>query len=437
MIEIGCSPRDADALARLHRRAFPNFFLSSLGLPFLRQMYRGFAVDHSCVVVVARAADRSPVGVVVGTVEPAGFFSRLLRRRLLGLGVAACGAVLRDPRILARIARGAWYRGDLPAGENGALLSSICVDPDAAGAGLGAQLLAAWQNEARRRGASRAFLMTDGDNNDHVNRFYARAGWSRVASVQTAEGRMLNRYFIELSSSQASDPAGAPVASASRTVRDDLRFRLRDLIVAGPLMVLSAPLAALIAAAVVIDSGLPVLFHQERVGRGGRRFRIHKFRSMRSDVEGPEVTSDGDLRITRVGRWLRAAKLDELPQLFNVVRGEMSLVGPRPEVPHYVQLWPVDLRAEILSVRPGVTDPMTVELRDESVTLAQSADPEWTYVEELLPRKARAYADYVRTRTLRTDTAVLARTIMAVFRLGAKAEGSRGSGHRAWSRRMA
>ncbi|MDO5500412.1 MAG: sugar transferase [Propionibacteriaceae bacterium] len=199
-------------------------------------------------------------------------------------------------------------------------------------------------------------------------------------------------------------------------------IRARDILLSGLALGLAAPLFLLIALAVRFDSAGPVFFRQERVGRYGRRFRIHKFRTMRTGASGPAVSTAADPRVTRVGRVLRLSKADELPQLIDVLRGDMSLVGPRPEVPHYVDLWPDELRPVILSVRPGITDPATVLLRNEAEILQRASDPEQTYVETLLPMKARAYAEYVRNRSFFGDLRVLVGTIVAIARPAAGRE---------------
>lgn len=179
-------------------------------------------------------------------------------------------------------------------------------------------------------------------------------------------------------------------------------------------LVLTAPAMALIAAAVAADSRGPVFFRQERVGLGGRTFRIHKFRTMTVVHDGSLVSATGDARVTRVGRVLRSTKLDELPQLIDVLVGDMSLVGPRPEVPVYVAQWPADLRPVILSVRPGVTDPGSIAFRRESDELALAPDPERHYVDSILPRKAALYAAYVRERSFLGDLRILVDTLRAV-----------------------
>lgn len=198
--------------------------------------------------------------------------------------------------------------------------------------------------------------------------------------------------------------------------RGDLPYRLRDVLISGAALVALSPFLAVIALAVSMDSTGPALYRQRRVGLHGRTFEIHKFRTMRTDGAGLSITSSNDPRVTRVGRYLRASKLDELPQLWDVVRGEMSLVGPRPEVPHYVEHWPRHLRDEILTVRPGITDPATVLLRSESDVLGAAEDPERLYIEELLPLKAQKYAEYVRSRSMIGDLGIILATLRAIVR---------------------
>jgi len=182
-------------------------------------------------------------------------------------------------------------------------------------------------------------------------------------------------------------------------------------------LILSAPLLAGIAALIKLDSPGPVLYRGNRVGRGGHTFRIVKFRTMVPDAEvrGGPSTADDDPRITRVGRWLRRYKVDELPQLFNVFRGEMSIVGPRPEVPQYAALLTGEERA-ILSVRPGMTDWASIWDIDEGRELLGSADAERKYLEEIRPQKVRLQLKYVQERSLRTDLQIIAQTFGRLLR---------------------
>ncbi|MCE2915192.1 MAG: sugar transferase [Rubrivivax sp.] len=189
--------------------------------------------------------------------------------------------------------------------------------------------------------------------------------------------------------------------------------RLFDLVVALLALLLLSPLLAAVALAIKLDSPGPVFFRQRRVGRHGREFLIHKFRTMVVDApqRGLALTVGADPRITRIGQRLRATRLDELPQLLDVVAGTMSLVGPRPEVPHYVARYPVELRDRVLAVRPGITDPASLAGLDEAATLAAAADPEREYIETVMPRKLRLAADYAERASLRTDLVVLLRTV--------------------------
>jgi len=191
--------------------------------------------------------------------------------------------------------------------------------------------------------------------------------------------------------------------------------RVFDLLLAGAGVLLLAPLLLAIALVVKLDSPGPVFFRQQRVGRDGRLFRIHKFRTMRHAAEGPQITVGADARITRSGRFLRRSKLDELPQLFDVLAGTMSLVGPRPEVPRYVALYPPQTRAKVLSVRPGMTDLASLEYRDESEQLARAADPEATYIHEVMPRKLALAEAYVDQASVGTDLRLILRTLAVLL----------------------
>jgi lipopolysaccharide/colanic/teichoic acid biosynthesis glycosyltransferase len=193
--------------------------------------------------------------------------------------------------------------------------------------------------------------------------------------------------------------------------------RAFDLLLASFGLVLLSPLLLVISIAIRIDSPGPVFYRQERIGRHGVPFRIHKFRTMRHDPQhgGPQITVGDDARITRVGAFLRRTKLDELPQFIDVLRGRMSFVGPRPEVPRYVALYPAELRDMVLSVRPGITDLASIEFRDEAALLEHASDPEREYVEVVMPKKLALAASYVRTRTLRGDVILVWRTLSVLW----------------------
>jgi lipopolysaccharide/colanic/teichoic acid biosynthesis glycosyltransferase len=193
--------------------------------------------------------------------------------------------------------------------------------------------------------------------------------------------------------------------------------RLFDMLAAGCGLLLLAPVLLAIALWIRLDSPGPALFRQRRVGRHGRLFDIYKFRTMadRPD-DGRQLTVGQDPRITRAGRFLRRTKLDELPQLLNVLEGTMSLVGPRPEVPRYVDRYPPAVRQTVLSVAPGITDLAAILFKDENDILGRAQDPERAYVETILPVKLEYYQRYVRERSFWLDLRIIFQTLAAILR---------------------
>jgi lipopolysaccharide/colanic/teichoic acid biosynthesis glycosyltransferase len=191
--------------------------------------------------------------------------------------------------------------------------------------------------------------------------------------------------------------------------------RAFDIAFAAAALAVLWPAFLLIWAAITLEDGEPCLFRQERIGRDGQPFQILKFRSMRvgSASAGPSITKAGDSRITSVGRLLRASKLDELPQLINVLRGDMSVVGPRPEVPKYVALYTEDQR-RVLSLKPGITDEASIEFRNEEAMLAASEDSERFYVEYCIPRKIEINLRYASGANVMSDLGVIVRTLAAI-----------------------
>lgn len=195
----------------------------------------------------------------------------------------------------------------------------------------------------------------------------------------------------------------------------DSRFRpalkrLFDATCAATGMLLLMPVFAGLALLIVWDDGLPILFSQTRVGRSGRPFRIWKFRTMRRDSHGGVITAAGDARVTRAGAVLRRSKLDELPQLFNVLKGDMSLVGPRPEVAEHVQL-DAPMWQAVLQVRPGITDLASLLYRNEEELLAGAGDPNALYRESVLPAKLLLNLRYLRCGTFWLDLKLILLTI--------------------------
>jgi len=193
--------------------------------------------------------------------------------------------------------------------------------------------------------------------------------------------------------------------------------RLFDIAASGLAVVVLSPLFALIAIIVKLDSTGPVMFTQERIGRHFKPFRIYKFRTMVTNAPamGAAFTVADDPRITRAGRVLRRLKLDELPQLLNILEGSMSIVGPRPEVRKYVELYRGEFET-VLQVRPGLTDPASLRYLDEASVLAGAADPEIVYTRKILPDKIRLAKTYVSQSSFATDLWLIARTLVSIRR---------------------
>ena len=194
--------------------------------------------------------------------------------------------------------------------------------------------------------------------------------------------------------------------------------RMIDLVVAFFALLVLSPFLIIIVIWVKLDSTGPIFFRQTRAGRFNKPFKIYKFRSMEVNAEsrGRQITTSEDPRVTRSGRFLRRTKLDELPQLFNVLLGDMSLVGPRPEVQKYVELFRADYE-EVLSLKPGITDFATIEFRDEESVLQGYSDPEAGYVQEVLPRKIALYKKYIREQGTWTDIKLILLTLLKVMHI--------------------
>lgn len=195
--------------------------------------------------------------------------------------------------------------------------------------------------------------------------------------------------------------------------------RIFDLLVSLVVILVLSPLLLLLAILVKLESKGPVLYLQERIGKDMKPFLICKFRTMvtGADRKGLLTVGGRDPRITRVGYYLRKYKLDELPQLFNVVRGEMSLVGPRPEVRKYVELYtPEQLR--VLSVKPGITDYASIAYVNENEILGKASDPEKTYIEQIMPEKLELNLKYISEKSLLTDFKIILRTVSSIVMAG-------------------
>jgi lipopolysaccharide/colanic/teichoic acid biosynthesis glycosyltransferase len=191
--------------------------------------------------------------------------------------------------------------------------------------------------------------------------------------------------------------------------------RVFDLFFASVGILVLSPIFFVAALAIKLESKGPVFFRQERVGQHGKLFKIHKLRTMSVGQEASQLTVGADKRITRVGFFLRRSKLDELAQLIDVVLGDMSLVGPRPEVPKYVAYYPLEVRDIVLSVKPGITDHASIAFKDENAILGLSKNPEKTYIEEIIPIKLNFYVNYVKSNTLLGDLLIIFATLKAII----------------------
>jgi lipopolysaccharide/colanic/teichoic acid biosynthesis glycosyltransferase len=209
----------------------------------------------------------------------------------------------------------------------------------------------------------------------------------------------------------AVSPAAARRAALARAARRATK-RTIDIVVAAAILLISVPVFLMVAIAVVAESPGPVFYRADRVGRGGRRMRMFKFRKMAPDAGGPRLTTGNDPRLTRVGALLTRSKLDELPQLINVLRGEMSLVGPRPEDPCFVARRPRDYE-EILAVRPGITGPSQIAFAEESRILTCD-DPVARYLERIFPQKIAIDCAYAERLSIRRDLRILFWTAVTV-----------------------
>lgn len=192
--------------------------------------------------------------------------------------------------------------------------------------------------------------------------------------------------------------------------------RLFDVIFSFFGLILLLPLFIIVALSIKMDDSGPIFFKQKRIGRNFRPFFIYKFRTMveGADKKGLPITSEGDKRVTAVGRILRKLKIDELPQLINVLKGDMSLVGPRPEVERYVDLHMKEYR-EILKVRPGITDVSSIAYRNEEEVLGNQADPEWYYNNIVLPEKIRLSQQYFKDASFFYDVKLIFKTLFRIF----------------------
>lgn len=191
--------------------------------------------------------------------------------------------------------------------------------------------------------------------------------------------------------------------------------RISDIVASVVVLILLSPLFLLVSVWILLDSPGGLIYKQERVGKNGQNFQLLKFRSMRTgaDKEG-QITIGNDARVTRSGRFIRKFKIDEFPQLINVIKGEMSVVGPRPEVPRYVKMYS-DQQRKVLDVQPGLTDLATIEFINEQEKLGESKDPESLYINHIMPAKLALNIEYIQNRSFLNDLSIIFKTIFSIF----------------------
>lgn len=191
--------------------------------------------------------------------------------------------------------------------------------------------------------------------------------------------------------------------------------RISDIVASVVVLILLSPLFLLVSVWILLDSPGGLIYKQERVGKHGQNFQLLKFRSMRTgaDEEG-QITIGNDARVTRSGRFIRRFKIDEFPQLINVIKGEMSVVGPRPEVPKYVKMYS-DQQRKVLDVQPGLTDLATIEFINEQEKLGESKDPESLYINHIMPAKLALNIEYIQNRSFLNDLSIIFKTIFSIF----------------------
>lgn len=225
----------------------------------------------------------------------------------------------------------------------------------------------------------------------------------------------MSKVLIKESMVKTASPEAIEEILEKRKIQLILK-RIFDIIVSFIGLLVLLPIFMIIAFIIKVDSKGPIFFRQIRIGKNGKKFKIFKFRTMVVDAEkkGMQITIDGDNRITRAGYILRKSKLDELPQLINVLKGDMSFVGPRPEVPRYVAMYDERQRS-ILKVTPGITDIASIEFRDENSLLAKSKNPEETYKKEIIPRKIELNMEYIKNMSVIYDIGLILKTICKII----------------------
>jgi lipopolysaccharide/colanic/teichoic acid biosynthesis glycosyltransferase/GNAT superfamily N-acetyltransferase len=399
--------RQVAGIARLHTAEVPDGFLSSLGEPVLRLLYRHASRSRLSVVLLAEDADTGePLGYICGATDTSALFGEFARRRW-ATAVPLLAPRLLHParafRMVETLAYPASPDGGLPRAE----ILNFVVAPSMRGRGVATRLfehLTSWFTD---RGVP-AFKVVTGERQRRAHAFYEKSGGSLQGRTAIHRGDQSRIYVHKLSDS------AEPAAAVTRH-HDGLK-RALDVTVAATVLTVTSPLALTAAWRIKREDGGPILYRGTRIGRYGEPFAMLKFRSMVIDAArlGGPSTADDDPRLTRTGRFLRRWKLDELPQMINVLTGDMSLVGPRPQVPSDVRRYTSD-EMRLLDVRPGVTDWASIVFHDEGTILAGHDDVDQAYDDLIRPGKIALGLAYVEHRSFGTDLRILVLTALALI----------------------
>lgn len=401
------------AVARMHVAEVPGGFLSTLGEPVLRLLYRHVAGSRHGVLLLAQCVETGRVlGYVCGATDTSALFASFVRRRWASAVPLLLPRLIRPARA-RRMLETLAYPGSADAGLPRAEIMNFVVLPSMRGRGVASVLFEHLMGWFAARGVPAVKIVT-GEDQERAHGFYEKSGAALRGRTSVHKGQQSRIYTYTLSPSTGYAP---PMSRAHQTrrIRYDTVKRAMDVAVAAAVLALTCPVTAAAAVCVKREDGGPVLYRGTRVGRYGQPFAMLKFRSMVVDAArlGGPSTADDDPRLTRTGRFLRRWKLDELPQMVNVLVGDMSLVGPRPQVPSDVRRYTAD-EMRLLDVRPGVTDWASIVFHDEGAILAGHADVDRAYDELIRPGKIALGLAYVENRGLGTDLWILMLTALTL-----------------------
>ncbi|GAA1582117.1 GNAT family N-acetyltransferase [Actinoplanes couchii] len=401
-------PGRISAVARMHIDEVPDGFLSSMGEPVLRMLYRHLASSPHAILLVAESVPSGePLGYICGAVDTGALFGEFARRSW-PTAVPMVLPRLLSPARMFRMLETLAYPSSAPPGLPAAEIVNFVVVPSLRGRGVAERLFERLMEWFAVKKVPAVKVVT-GERQTRAIGFYEKSGAVAAGSTEVHRGTASRIYKYILSDS----PVKKPESRAKRAL---------DIAVSATALLATTPIAAAAAWMIHREDGGPVLYRGTRIGRYGRPFAMLKFRSMVVDASrlGGPSTADDDPRLTRTGAFLRRWKLDELPQLVNVLTGDMSLVGPRPQVASDVSRYTED-EMRLLDVRPGVTDWASIVFHDEGTILAGHDDVDRAYDELIRPGKIALGLAYVEHRGFRTDLRILVLT--AVTLLGYRRSG--------------